>query len=77
MQEIIKINDLRKTFVLSNKQMKQNKTKDKYKKALNGLDLTINKDLQRIPLGYFNDTVDKVFLEYLDYLLLHLKHFEY
>ena len=43
MQEIIKINDLRKTFVLSNKQMKQNKTKDKYKKALNGLDLTINK----------------------------------
>ena len=30
------------------------------------IDLTINKDLQRIPLGYFNNTVDRVFLEYLD-----------
>ena len=43
MKEIIKISNLKKTFILSNKQMKQNKTKDKYKKALDGLTLTINK----------------------------------
>lgn len=43
MEEIIKITDLKKTFVLSSKQMKQNKTKDKYKKALDGLNLSINK----------------------------------
>ena len=43
MEAIIKISNLKKTFVLSNKQMKQNKTKDKYKKALNGLSLSINK----------------------------------
>ena len=43
MEPIIKITNLKKTFILSNKQMKQNKTKDKYKKALDGLSLTINK----------------------------------
>ena len=43
MEEIIKIDNLKKTFVLSNKQMKQNKTKDKYKKALDGLSLSVTK----------------------------------
>ena len=43
MNEIIKIDNIKKTFVLSNKPMKQNKTQDKYKKALNGLSLTVNK----------------------------------
>ncbi len=41
--EIITISNLKKTFTLSKKQMKQNKTTDKYKKALNGLSLSINK----------------------------------
>ena len=37
MQEVLNVYDLRKTFKLSSKQQKLNKTKDKYKVAVNGL----------------------------------------
>ena len=30
------------------------------------MNIEINKDLKRIPLAYFNETVDRVFLEYID-----------
>ena len=35
------------------------------------IDMTVNKDLQRIPLDYFNQTVDSVWFEYSSLLQSH------
>ena len=43
MEPILKVFNLKKTFKLSSKQQKINKTKDKYKVAVNGLSFTANK----------------------------------
>ena len=43
MEPILIVKDLRKTFKLSTKQQKKDKTKDKYKVAVDGISFSVSK----------------------------------